>query len=278
MELSPVDIYKNILPKTNCGDCDFPTCLAFASMVVKEKIPMHRCPHLDPAVTEKYQKILQKQHEDGKHVKKDAPRDALKWAKERASSIKIEDLQDIIGGNLYDDSGNYFLELPYFADRIVISEENISYKNGSALNILEQVLIYNHIAQKGNSKPVGKWKALEEFPNTVSKIVSMRDSVEVPLLERFNGYTEELLEAAKSIGGVDITKEENFADLVILFRPLPMIPIMLLFWEEDKEEGFDAKVKLLFDETIAEHLDLESIIFLSERLRQLLCEGLSEKD
>jgi hypothetical protein len=29
--------------------------------------------------------------------------------------------------------------------------------------------------------------------------------------------------------------------------------------------------KLLFDETIIEHLDIESIIFLSERLRQLLC-------
>jgi hypothetical protein len=273
MELSPVDIYKNILPKTNCGDCDFPTCLAFASMVVKEKIPLNRCPHLDPAVTEKYQKILQKQHEAGKHVKKDMSKDALQWAKERASSVNIEDLQDKIGGKLCNDDNNYYLELPYFKDRIVIKKENISFENGSALDIWEQVFIYNHIAQKGNSKPAGKWKALEEFPNSVSKIVSMRDSVEVPLLEKFSGYTEELLEAAKSLGGVDITEKDNFADLVILFRPLPRIPIMLLFWEEDKEEGFDAKVKLLFDETIAEHLDLESIIFLSERLRKLLCEG-----
>ncbi|MEA3360371.1 MAG: DUF3786 domain-containing protein [Thermodesulfobacteriota bacterium] len=273
MALSPVDIYKNVLPKTNCGDCDFPTCLAFASMVVKEKIPLNKCPHLDPLVIEKYQQILNKQHKSGKHVKKDVSKDALKWAKKRASSIKIEDLQGIIGGDIYKDSGNYFLELPYLADRIVISEENISYKNGFSLNILEQVLIYNHIIKKGNSKPIGKWKAIEEFPNSVSKIVSMRDSVEMPLLEKFSGYTEELLEAAKSIGGVDITEKDNFADLVILFRPLPRIPIMLLFWEEDKEEGFDAKVKLLFDETIAEHLDLESIIFLSERLRKLLCEG-----
>ena len=46
---------------------------------------------------------------------------------------------------------------------------------------------------------------------------------------------------------------------------------MLLFWDEDRSDGFDAEVKLLFDETITEHLDIESIIFLSERLRQLLC-------
>ena len=30
-------------------------------------------------------------------------------------------------------------------------------------------------------------------------------------------------------------------------------------------------LKLLFDETVTEHLDIESIVFLSERLRQLLC-------
>jgi hypothetical protein len=34
--------------------------------------------------------------------------------------------------------------------------------------------------------------------------------------------------------------------------------------------GKHRRLKLLFDETITEHLDIESIIFLSERLRQLL--------
>ena len=42
---------------------------------------------------------------------------------------------------------------------------------------------------------------------------------------------------------------------------------MLHFWDEDLNEGFEAKVKLLFDETIIEHLDIESIMFLSERLK-----------
>ena len=35
--------------------------------------------------------------------------------------------------------------------------------------------------------------------------------------------------------------------------------------------GFGATIKLLFDETVTEHLDIESIVFMSERLRQLLC-------
>ena len=46
---------------------------------------------------------------------------------------------------------------------------------------------------------------------------------------------------------------------------------MLLFWDADPADDFGAEVKLLFDDTITGHLDIESILFLSERLRQLLC-------
>jgi len=47
---------------------------------------------------------------------------------------------------------------------------------------------------------------------------------------------------------------------------------MTIFWDEDLDDDFDAEVKLLFDESILDHLDIESIMFLSERLSQLLCE------
>ena len=37
MALSGMQIYK-LLPRTNCKECGYPTCLAFASMVVSETI------------------------------------------------------------------------------------------------------------------------------------------------------------------------------------------------------------------------------------------------
>ncbi len=46
---------------------------------------------------------------------------------------------------------------------------------------------------------------------------------------------------------------------------------MLLFWDTSDDDGFGAEVKLSFDDTITRHLDIESILFLSERLRELLC-------
>ena len=65
MALSVVDLYAKILPRTNCRDCGFPTCIAFAGMVVSEKLPLKNCPHIDPDLLEPAQRIGG-QLEDGK--------------------------------------------------------------------------------------------------------------------------------------------------------------------------------------------------------------------
>jgi hypothetical protein len=273
MPLSVVDLYRDILPKTNCGDCGFPTCLAFAGMVVSERLPLRNCPHIESDLIEKCQSELDEQHASGKWIKRDMAQDALEWAKERAASMKIEDLPDRIGGKLIHKDNEYSLELQYFTGSIIITNNHISKPDGSDLTRWEQVFIYNHMAQGGSKLPTGKWKGLVEFPNTVSKIKSMVEYVEKPLIERFKGKKDELLTAAKLLGGTDRTDEINSPDLALLFKPLPRIPVMLMFWDEDKDDGFDAEIKLMFDETIAKHLDIESIVFLSERLGQLLCEA-----
>ena len=100
----------------------------------------------------------------------------------------------------------------------------------------------------------------------------MVEHVEIPLTKRFKGKLDELFSISGFFGGTDMTAEINSADSAIFFKVLPRVPVMLMFWDEDSDEGFEAQAKLLFDETVCEHLDIESIMFLSERLSQLLCE------
>ncbi|MGE0084649.1 MAG: DUF3786 domain-containing protein [Desulfococcaceae bacterium] len=270
MALSVVDLYRDILPKTNCRDCGFPTCLAFASMVVSEKHPLENCPHLSAEVVEKCRKELEAQYAAGKWTKRDMSEDALLWANNRAASMKIEDLPERIGGTLIKEGDGYALRLPYFTGAVLIRPGSIVKEDGEELSRWEQVFLLNHMAQGGRAMPAGKWKTLQEFPNTVSKIKSMRSHVEEPLVKRFGGKKDELVAAALSLGGKDIVDEHPSADAAFLFTPLPRIPVILLFWDREGDE-FEAKVSLLFDETITVHLDIESIMFLSERLRQLLC-------
>ncbi len=44
MAVTGLDIYK-LLPRTNCGDCGVPTCLAFAMKVAAKQAALDDCPH-----------------------------------------------------------------------------------------------------------------------------------------------------------------------------------------------------------------------------------------
>jgi acetyl-CoA decarbonylase/synthase complex subunit gamma len=46
MALSGIEIYK-MLPKTNCKDCGFPTCLAFAMKLAAKQVELSACPHVN---------------------------------------------------------------------------------------------------------------------------------------------------------------------------------------------------------------------------------------
>ena len=45
MGLTGLDIFKQ-LPKTNCGDCGVPTCLAFAMKLAQKQASLDQCPHV----------------------------------------------------------------------------------------------------------------------------------------------------------------------------------------------------------------------------------------
>lgn len=45
MALTGLEIYKQ-LPKTNCKDCGFPTCLAFAMKLAQKGTELSKCPHV----------------------------------------------------------------------------------------------------------------------------------------------------------------------------------------------------------------------------------------
>ena len=47
-KLTGIGIYK-LLPKTNCGECKFPTCMAFAMQVAAKKVALEACPYVSDA-------------------------------------------------------------------------------------------------------------------------------------------------------------------------------------------------------------------------------------
>ncbi len=63
-------------------------------MVVSEKLPLENCPYLDPETLAKCTKEPEAQYAEGKWLKRDMAQDALEWAIEKVSSMRIEDLPE----------------------------------------------------------------------------------------------------------------------------------------------------------------------------------------
>ncbi|MBF0230501.1 MAG: DUF3786 domain-containing protein [Desulfamplus sp.] len=261
MALSIVELYKRVLPKSNCKECGFLTCLAFAGMVVSEKYPLRACPHIDPNVLDWAEKELEEQYRQGKWLKKDMAFEALKIAKDKIATEDLQNIGERIGGTIKGDR----LILPYFNSYLYIDRNGIKDEAGNELSRNEQTFVYIHMSMMNRAEPVkptGKLKGFKEFPNTVSKAVSMRNHVEEPLKKAFSGNLVKLRDACLKCGGIDVQEHYESANLAFCFQVFPSVSVTLLFWEAS--DNFDADVKLLFDEMVIYHLDIESIMFLSE--------------
>ncbi len=49
MALSGIQIYK-LLPQTNCKECGFPTCLAFAMKLAAKQVELSACPYVSEGI------------------------------------------------------------------------------------------------------------------------------------------------------------------------------------------------------------------------------------
>lgn len=269
MALSVVDLYAKVLPKTNCRDCGFPTCIAFAGMVVSEKHPLKNCPHIDADTLAWAEPELEAQYKEGKWLKKDMAAEALQLAKEKAASMALPDIAKRIGGTMEGDT----LVLPYFDNSLHITQDNVTDSQGNELSRNEQTFVYIHMAMGGAKAPTGELKSFKEFPNTVSKIVSMNDHVETPLKKAFSGNPAALEQACTRFAGKNVKQTFESPDLAYEFQVFPQVATTLLFWDANAAEGFEADVKLLFDETVTAHLDIEAVMFMSEHLAKQLING-----
>ena len=136
---------------------------------------------------------------------------------------------------------------------------------------LSVVDLYQEVLPRSNCGDCGFPTCLAFASMVVSKVKSMRAHVEEPIGERFSGRKEALASAGKAFSGAEAGGDFPEADVALLFAALPRVPLLLLFWDAEPAEEIGARAKLLFDETVTVHLDIESILFLSEHLRRRLC-------
>jgi len=149
--------------------------------------------------------------------------------------------------------------LMFMGREIQVNRETV----GPGLDPWDQILVLRYLLGNGTSRPSGVWKAFRDLKDGTVKAEGFRKECERPLATLFETYgTETFRNRVEKLGGR--TAAGHVAPLALEVFPLPQVPLLMLVWPGDAEFGADAKI--LLDETSTSFLDVESLIFLGERL------------
>ncbi len=274
---TPLQLYQ-LTPKTNCKECGFATCLAFATQVIVGQASLDQCSYLDPGELEPFRQHLARQLEAGIGVKREGFEKALQFLRQEIKKWDFEKIASSLGADLDDAETGPTLRLSYFGRPVRVTWEDIvptQLDGGPELDPYEKILIYNYVIG-GAAEPSGKWIGMESLPNSVSKIKSLRSHCEGPLAQAFAGKMDRLQGAVAGLGR-PIAMQEEKTDFAGEFQVLPRLSLRVLWWDEDPSEGFAARVKFLFDSKVLEILDLESLLFTCEQVTDRLLEAAKQE-
>lgn len=270
--ITPLDILRRT-PKSNCGSCGFSTCLAFAAAVARGGESTQRCPHLDRAglvLPEIRSKDFEKLSEQ---VMAEQDQLLVATLKQKIAAVDLAFLAPRLGGEWLPETGQLHLR---YLDRIVlISHQKICFvESGQVLDHRDQILLYNYISSGGGRLPKEDWVGMESLPNSISKIKTLAVYSEQRIARLLSGLPSDFLfKMGKQLNALSASAElAGSATAGLIIPVLPMLPQFVLFWEEEPEDGFEAKVKILFDRHVLDFLDLESLVFSAERLAERMTE------
>lgn len=260
--MNPLEVVART-PKNNCRECGYPTCLAFGAAVAATGIDPRRCPHINL---------------EGLAVEA-AGVDLENAARQRDLAL-VEHLQGKIAGAdfaalapnlgaIWKAANPEIMTFAYLGQEVSLGRNGILIAGREPEDPRDQILLYNYVHSGGGAPPAGPWLGLESLPNSIAKVRTLATYCEAPLARLFSGRpAAEVVTGALAAGGTLIANPA--ATLTFVFPVLPRLPQQVIFWEAEPEDGFAARVKVLFDQRVLDFLDLESLVFSGERLAERL--------
>lgn len=269
--MNPLEILHRT-PKTNCGECGHLTCLAFAAAVARAGADISVCPYINLQGLEAAALSSKKDMEDlAGQVAEEHDWALVKHLREKVSKIDFGSIAGSLGAS-WNEQNPDVLSLRYLGQEVMLGKAEIFLSNDTVVDPRDQILLYNYVHSCGGKKPDGTWIGMESLPNSISKIRTLATYCEKKIAKFLSGKPAHVLtDLGVQLDGYDGPPDLGSTATNSLIVPvLPMVPQYLLFWEEDSEVGIEAKAKVLFDHSVLDFLDLESLVFSAERFAERL--------
>jgi len=245
-----------LLEKSNCGNCDEKTCLAFAGAVFKGQRRLNECPRLDRRVIERYSGDSGLSNALGAegvaHVEKlkiaAAAMDLSRAAERIGAWFSIEKLTlKVLGKDFGIDSCGHL-------------HADIHVNPWVAIPFLTYILY-----GKGQA-PSGRWVSFRELKDGRERYPLFRKRCEDPLKQVADAYTPLFDDMVHLFGGKKVDRQFE-SDISVVLHPLPRVPIMVCYWLP--AEGMQSSLNVFFDDTADANLDIGSVFSLGAGLAQM---------
>jgi hypothetical protein len=276
--MNPLDILQRT-PKTNCGECGHATCLAFAAAVARAGEEVTLCPYINLEGLELVSSVGKKDMDElAEQVNQQQNLALVKYLQSKISSFDFGAIAGSLGADWSAEQPD-FLSFRYLGRELKLGKSNVLLDNDTVVDPRDQILLYNYIHCGGGRKPDGNWVGMESLPNSISKVKTLATYCEEKIAKSFVGKPlSMLLEISQKLDGItgpgDLSESATAAFVIPV---LPMIPQFLLFWDEEPDDGFEAKAKVLFDHHVLDFLDIESLLFSAERLAERIVDLLDKQ-
>ena len=269
--MNPLEIVQRT-PKTNCGACGYPSCLAFAAAVTRAGAEVTLCPYIDLQGLEARVPSSVKDLENlADQVAEEHDLALVEYLQEKVGQLDFEAIASALGASWHKANPD-ILYLRYLGQEVILGKTKILMDNDTVADPRDQILLYNYVHSGGGRKPDNTWIGMESLPNSISKVKTLAAYCEKKIAKHLSGKPAHIL---KDLAG-QLDGYEGPADLgssatsTLVVPVLPMVPQYLLFWEEEPEDGFEPRAKVLFDHHVLDFLDLESLVFSAERFAERL--------
>lgn len=253
MKPSPFQILKE-LPKTNCKDCGFETCLALATYVYAYgPATLKKCPYISEDVIDRISKLFGE-----RDISKSGTMIEL-WEefRKKLTDIDFENFRGKEGFIVEKDS----LRFRLLDDEILVTKNDIQSKD-KEISEHTKILIFYFLQCITKLQGETSFCDYKSFYSKLKVRDVKQEEFEVKIQNVVKNNLGALREVIISFGGKDVSEYKDVYDLSMIVNIFPLIPILILY--RQGEENFPPFCKLMFDKGCGLCFDSEGLEYLAD--------------
>ncbi len=255
--ITALDVFKNT-PRTNCGECGLPNCMAFSLQVLQGQKDPHDCPYIDADFAEG---IAEAQPEEPVE-EPDRRKSLIEELMQGIPRVDFALAAKRLDGSLRGDR----LAVRCLGKIFEVDSEG-GLHSDTHVHAWVHLPVLQYVVHAEGQNTTGAWKTFGELGGFGEWNNFFRHRCE-KTLHKMADEDPDLFFDVLGLFGRAPGPNVPTADRAVLLHPLPKVPMLVLYW--DCEGDFESKLTLLFDRATEANLGAEGTYLLVQGMVEML--------